>query len=954
MIRTAAAFSFCFVFLLAARVVAQAQRTAADDAVAESARREAFKIELTRKLADAQATQTKGDHATAATLFDASLELVRKIAAGVDAERQQALAGLTVSRLYLAEQYQRAGDYAAAADQVARLLNVDPQNQAALEFKEANDQLLQAQQGRAPDAATIAKLPAVYTNQVAIGTHIHNGKLLYEAREYDEAEKELRLALKMEPSNKGAAYYLAKILEVRQLEEARIREGWSRETILDVSRAWNVQARGNDFPVPNTYARTNLVHTGKGRQAIFNKLEAIRLNEVRYDGLPLSEVINSLNDEVRKRDPDQLGVNFLINSNPDSIAPPAPVVPDLTAPGAVPTLPPPLPGPGEGQDISGAAIRIVPPLVNVTLGQVLDAIQKVSSPPVKYSVEDYAIIFSPKTVTADILHTRWFKVDPNTFLQGLQGVSSFTFGDTGGGGGGLGGGGGGGGGGGSRGGGGGSRGGGGGGFGGGGGGGGFGNQTFGSEYVGVSLVGGGGRVTVGAGGAGGAPGGGIAVQPAGAGGQGGGAAGGGAGAGGGVAYLTQQTLVSDVTVIVQQFFQAAGVNLVAPKSVFFNERSGMLMVRATMQDLDIVEQAVQMLNMSPPQLTIEAKFAEVTQDDNRALGFDWLVGNTLIGGGGKIGAQGGSAPSFGSPATSGSDANPSGVFPGPLPMDPITGAFGVNPGTVPPSVGDNMLTAGLRNSGPAIATITGILTDPQFRLVIRALEQRQGVDLLSAPKITTLSARQAQIKAVDVRYIVTDLDLSQTSGGGFTTTANNVATGSGVVGSTIQPIATPIELGPVLDVVPYVSADGYTVQMTLIPTIKEFIGYDLETAALFSAQAQSVGGAVASSPLTTTTPLPIFRLRQVVTSAVVWDGQTVVLGGLISENVMRTKDKVPVLGDLPIAGRLFRSEAFSTKKKNLLIFVTPTIIDPAGNRMHSEEEMPFARNSIPSQKPINP
>ena len=188
---------------------------------------------------------------------------------------------------------------------------------------------------------------------------------------------------------------------------------------------------------------------------------------------------------------------------------------------------------------------------------------------------------------------------------------------------------------------------------------------------------------------------------------------------------------------------------------------------------------------------------------------------------------------------------------------------------------------------------------------------------------------------------------SEPAGGGVAA-GGGLATGGGVVGSTIQPITEPVELGPVLDVVPYVSADGYTIQMTIIPTLKEFVGYDLETAKLFQAQAQSVGGQV-GNPLTTTTPLPQFRLRQVVTSAVVWDGQTVVLGGLISENVTKTKDKVPLLGDLPIAGRLFRSESSQSLKKNLLIFVTPTIIDPSGNRMHSEEEMPFALNSTPPQ-----
>jgi general secretion pathway protein D len=62
------------------------------------------------------------------------------------------------------------------------------------------------------------------------------------------------------------------------------------------------------------------------------------------------------------------------------------------------------------------------------------------------------------------------------------------------------------------------------------------------------------------------------------------------------------------------------------------------------------------------------------------------------------------------------------------------------------------------------------------------------------------------------------------------------------------------------------------------------------------------------------------------------------------------KDKVPVLGDLPLVGRLFRSESSVSAKKNLVIFVTPTIIDPAGNRVHTDDELPFAQSGPPSQK----
>ena len=419
--------------------------------------------------------------------------------------------------------------------------------------------------------------------------------------------------------------------------------------------------------------------------------------------------------------------------------------------------------------------------------------------------------------------------------------------------------------------------------------------------------------------------------------------------------MTVVTPMEQVTAIARQYFSVAGVDFTTPgKQLIFNDRVGMLMVRATMTDLDIIEQAVQVLNMTPQQITVEAKFAEITQDDNKALGFDWFLGNTLMRNG-SIGLSGGTAPSYGGGA---SPANPSGVFPGPPAQDPLTGTFlGPSPGTIGASASDGLLSSGLRNgvSAPALGTLSGILTDPQFRVVIRALEQRRGVNLLSAPKVTTQSGRQAQIKSVRVRYIVTDLDLSQTAsgggGGGGGTTVNTG--GAGAVGSTIQPTADVFELGPVLDVLPYISADGFTIQMTIIPTIKEFEGYDLENARLFTAQAQSVGGA-AANPLQQLTPLPIFRLRQVVTSATVWDGQTVVLGGLLLDETTKFKDKIPFLGDLPLIGRLFRSESSQGKKTSLVIFVTPTIIDPAGNRVHTDDDLPFAQNIVPTQgKTVN-
>jgi general secretion pathway protein D len=245
--------------------------------------------------------------------------------------------------------------------------------------------------------------------------------------------------------------------------------------------------------------------------------------------------------------------------------------------------------------------------------------------------------------------------------------------------------------------------------------------------------------------------------------------------------------------------------------------------------------------------------------------------------------------------------------------------------------------------------LTGILTDPQFRVVLRMLEQREGVELLSAPDVTTVSGRQAQLQVVDIRTIVTGND----SSGGSQGTQNNFGTQTQAgTGPSINYNTQPLPFGPVLDVIPYVSADGFTVQMVIIPTITEFIGYDDPGQFIPQAQAVSSGAGGIGVPLTAQLPLPHFRVRQVTTTSIIWDGQTIVLGGLLSENVSKVKDKVPVLGDMPFVGRLFRSESNITEKKNLVIFVTPTIIDPAGNRVHMDDDLPFAQKTIPPQRPV--
>jgi general secretion pathway protein D len=240
------------------------------------------------------------------------------------------------------------------------------------------------------------------------------------------------------------------------------------------------------------------------------------------------------------------------------------------------------------------------------------------------------------------------------------------------------------------------------------------------------------------------------------------------------------------------------------------------------------------------------------------------------------------------------------------------------------------------------------MTDPNFRVVLHALEQRNGFEDLNEPEVTVISGRQTQMKATDIEYILTGFEFDSGVNAPTPTTSTGTTIQS-AANSAITPDTEQFEIGPTLDVVPVVLSDGYTINLTLIPELLEFDQYDtVPTVPGYTPAAATSSGGVSSLP----TVLPHFTVRDVVTTVNIWDNQTVALGGLIASTIQSTKDKVPLLGDIPLLGRLFQSQSKTTQKKNLTIFVTATIIDPAGNRVHSDDELPFAQNAIPSQPAV--
>jgi general secretion pathway protein D len=146
-----------------------------------------------------------------------------------------------------------------------------------------------------------------------------------------------------------------------------------------------------------------------------------------------------------------------------------------------------------------------------------------------------------------------------------------------------------------------------------------------------------------------------------------------------------------------------------------------------------------------------------------------------------------------------------------------------------------------------------------------------------------------------------------------------------------------------------VGADGYTIDLSLVPQVVEFEGFINYGSPITATSVNILTGAPVQNVITPNViNQPIFSTRKVTTSVSVFDGQTVVLGGLMREDVQKVEDKTPFLGDIPLLGRLFRSNVDQHLKRNLVIFVSARLINPAGEPVRSDEE---AEEEVVAQPP---
>ena len=207
-------------------------------------------------------------------------------------------------------------------------------------------------------------------------------------------------------------------------------------------------------------------------------------------------------------------------------------------------------------------------------------------------------------------------------------------------------------------------------------------------------------------------------------------------------------------------------------------------------------------------------------------------------------------------------------------------------------------------------------------LLTTLIDEIHGVDLLSAPKVTTKNRAPAKV----------EIDEQMSYPSQFTAptyNANLVAFDGGDVTLVAPPTPSSFNkqaIGVTLDVTPVAYADR-RIDLDLKPEVTDFDGFVDYGSTIKQ-------GSETTTAITTVETYhvrqPVFNNRKITTKLQVIDGQTVIMGGLVREDTQVINDKVPVLGDLPGIGRLFQSKVDQRTKRNLIIFITARIIRSTG------------------------
>ncbi len=310
----------------------------------------------------------------------------------------------------------------------------------------------------------------------------------------------------------------------------------------------------------------------------------------------------------------------------------------------------------------------------------------------------------------------------------------------------------------------------------------------------------------------------------------------------------------------------------ANSKLVIDERSGALIMSNTSENLALTEQLLSQLDVTPVQVLIETRFIELVMTELEQLAMESvLTGNVSLS---KKG-------------------------------DPDLVSRGAG----------HQLNSGSGFKFPALAredeglnlTLQGVLTGTQFETVLHMLDETKKSKTLSSPRVTTLNNKTAAIRVVDefrypTRYEVSLVQFDINGDGDFDDAGETEF-------ANVPQDLQARDIGILLYVTPSIGKDLKTITLVLAPEVSQF------------SQFRNLGGGVT---------VPEFTSSQLTTSVVIEDGQTVMLGGLMTDSTSEDTTKIPVLGDLPLIGGLFRQSKETSTRKNLIIFITARVLSSRG------------------------
>ena len=393
--------------------------------------------------------------------------------------------------------------------------------------------------------------------------------------------------------------------------------------------------------------------------------------------------------------------------------------------------------------------------------------------------------------------------------------------------------------------------------------------------------------------------------------------------------------------------EALGVNFPPKAYAIYNKNTSQLRVANTAEMLDLIGQLISAAEEEALLIQVGVRLVEINQSD-----LDSITANSTLGGSGI---------NLLSPV-------PQGLIPGSSGDTPAgSQQVGVNAqlnqiqgvGLLPNNTLQSFLQSGVlagtnQASSYALNTMDlggTILNGMQLRAMITAISQKNSANVLANPSIVLQRGHRGNIQVVQEFRYVKEYNAPQSSIRTFV--PNNSATQTAVpgpetvIGSFPSNMSDKDEnpIGVTMGVEPDITGNNTRVLLKIFPTFVDFEGFINYGTVINSAYAATYFDTQVTI-LTNNIQQPVFIRRDVTVPQVeVSDGYTLMLGGLLREDIQTIDEKVPLIGDVPLFGRAFQGKTKQAIKKNTLIFVTPRILRVDGQPLNATAGAPMTASS---------